>query len=354
MSEWYIFGAGIQGRIFASVLAESPLKIMGFLDSFCEEARVLDLPVIRPEDAEKAKGVLVSVGMKSQQIKSELLKCGFDTVLDFNESMVRFPELIHGMKSHSLWYADRSEEMAWQEGINRFVSLLVDDTSKSLLSKIVRFRRGFDAKDYIFPDKETQYFPSDVPVFDNISALRFVDAGAYTGDTITSLLRVMETNSVSMEFAACFEPDSKNLTKLKACLVDNKSYQGNIFLYPSAVWDNTGLLSFSAHANSSSTVSRDSKNTELVSCVALDDVLCAVAPNFIKMDVEGAEQNAIRGAGKLICEHRPVLAICLYHRPADLWEIPLLIHEICPHYDMYLRVYGDLCLETVLYCIPQK
>ncbi len=76
------------------------------------------------------------------------------------------------------------------------------------------------------------------------------------------------------------------------------------------------------------------------------------AIDLLKMDIEGAEQQASRGASQTIQTHRPVLAVSLYHRPADLWEIPLLIEEISPGYRMYLRVYGDMLLETVLYCLP--
>jgi len=65
------------------------------------------------------------------------------------------------------------------------------------------------------------------------------------------------------------------------------------------------------------------------------------------------ELEAIKGAKEIISEQSPILAICLYHKPSHLWEIPLLINEINPNYDMYIRVYGHLGLETVLYCVPK-
>lgn len=46
------------------------------------------------------------------------------------------------------------------------------------------------------------------------------------------------------------------------------------------------------------------------------------------MDIEGAEYEALLGARDIIFKYRPGLAISLYHRPADLWRIPLLINEI--------------------------
>ncbi|HPE80842.1 MAG TPA: hypothetical protein PKZ35_12640 [Gammaproteobacteria bacterium] len=50
---------------------------------------------------------------------------------------------------------------------------------------------------------------------------------------------------------------------------------------------------------------------------------------------------------------QPLLAICVYHKPEDLWELPLLISEINPNYDMHLRVHSHMGLSTVLYCVPR-
>jgi FkbM family methyltransferase len=87
-----------------------------------------------------------------------------------------------------------------------------------------------------------------------------------------------------------------------------------------------------------------------VSVVALDD-WCrdnAVKPDFIKMDIEGAEVNALRGAWKVITERKPRLAICLYHRLSDMWEIPLLLHERMPEYRFWCRKNAPM-VEFVLY-----
>jgi FkbM family methyltransferase len=87
-----------------------------------------------------------------------------------------------------------------------------------------------------------------------------------------------------------------------------------------------------------------------VSVVALDD-WCrdnAVKPDFIKMDIEGAEVSALRGARKVITEHKPRLAICLYHRLSDMWEIPRLLREMVPEYRFWCRKNAPF-VEFVLY-----
>jgi FkbM family methyltransferase len=70
---------------------------------------------------------------------------------------------------------------------------------------------------------------------------------------------------------------------------------------------------------------------------------------FIKMDIEGAECEALLGAEETIKEHKPKLAISLYHNDDDLTKIPLLVHKIVPEYRFYLRHHSPLYGDTVLY-----
>lgn len=73
--------------------------------------------------------------------------------------------------------------------------------------------------------------------------------------------------------------------------------------------------------------------------------------DFIKMDIEGAEQLALEGSAHSIASHRPKLAICAYHGPDDLWRIPLLITRLNPDYRLYLDHYTNHVEETVVYAV---
>ena len=83
----------------------------------------------------------------------------------------------------------------------------------------------------------------------------------------------------------------------------------------------------------------------------MDDHLQGEAVSFIKMDIEGAERAALRGAEQLIRRCRPDLAICVYHSISDLFEIPLYIHSIVPEYRLYLRHHTPVFCETVCYAV---
>lgn len=65
--------------------------------------------------------------------------------------------------------------------------------------------------------------------------------------------------------------------------------------------------------------------------------------HFIKMDIEGAELDALRGAAKTIVRDKPHLAICAYHKPEDMWILMTYIKSLRPDYQFAFRHhYTDL------------
>ena len=111
-------------------------------------------------------------------------------------------------------------------------------------------------------------------------------------------------------------------------------------------------MTFAEGGGTSSKLSDSGQTT--VPVVALDDVLHGHAVNFIKLDIEGAEPEALRGAQRLIEKNRPGLAICLYHSPEHLWSIPLWVQGLNLDYCLYYRAYQHNTFETVFYAIPQN
>jgi hypothetical protein len=70
------------------------------------------------------------------------------------------------------------------------------------------------------------------------------------------------------------------------------------------------------------------------------------------MDIEGSELDALRGAAKIIRTQKPTLAICVYHKFEENWEIPEFIWSLNPEYQLFMRHYGEGLGETVLYAAP--
>lgn len=368
-----IYGVGLYGRLFKAALDANQGGIgdlVGFIDQFSSLAAVEDVPVKRIDSVENKAEVCVyiSVALNEErneageclgtQIRQQLIKAGFKEVYDFADAINQIPGALSRFPQQKLlWMHDDLSRMVNAVEIKKLEELLSDETSRNLLKRIVAFRKSFDAGDYVRPDGQEEYFPDDVPVLGKIDSLRFVDAGAYIGDTVASASEACRRAGKPVDFVASFEPDLNNIEKLSVEVQHQKtlSPEAKYFVYTSGVWSEDSLLTFSNAGNSSSTITTESSQSDISIAVnSLDSVLFGAAPNYIKMDIEGAERSAILGARKIIQVYRPVLAICIYHKPEDLWDLPLLIHSIEPHYDMSIRVHGHLGLSTVLYCLPKN
>ena len=83
--------------------------------------------------------------------------------------------------------------------------------------------------------------------------------------------------------------------------------------------------------------------------IDLDTCLKDKKVTFIKMDVEGAELEALKGARDLILINRPKLAICIYHKVDDIFTLPQYLLSLHSDYKFALRHYGLSDTETVLY-----
>jgi FkbM family methyltransferase len=175
--------------------------------------------------------------------------------------------------------------------------------------------------------------------------LRMVDGGAYTGDTLQSMLQ----QRYQFDAIYAFEPDEENFKKLGATAAAITG-EAQISLWPCGLWSSTRRMNFSQGDGAASSLS--AAGPSMVPVVALDDVLRGQPVNLIKMDIEGAEVDALHGAQQTIKKYRPGLAICLYHYPHHLWSIPLWVQGLNLNYRLYCRTHHENTYDTVLYAIP--
>ena len=90
-----------------------------------------------------------------------------------------------------------------------------------------------------------------------------------------------------------------------------------------------------------------------IETISIDEMLDGQRASYIKMDIEGAEMEALQGAHDTINKFRPKLAISVYHKEDDLWNIPYYLHEKYPWYKFYLRHYTTITTETILYAVEK-
>ena len=219
-----------------------------------------------------------------------------------------------------------------------------------LLSAGVREESILDATAWYDVTEGRQYF--DLPYLEYGSDEVFIDGGACDGLSSLGFVKQCEKSGGSCQKIYCFEPDPKNIGRIQ-----NNFQSRNIENYEivaKGLWDGEQELLFAANGSANSHIIQgDGKNGQenavKVSVTALDEVLAGQRASFIKMDVEGAEYKALLGARRTITEYKPKLAICVYHKPEDIWELPALVLDMRPDYKLYFRHYSAGPFETVMY-----
>ena len=220
--------------------------------------------------------------------------------------------------------------------------LLADERSREVFLDTVRFklsgrleylRRSESGKDEVF---ENILKPTENE--------HFSDLGAYNGDTIRELLHYTDGRFASV---TALEPDRRSFRKLNEWASAN--IEGDVTLVQAGAWDRDELRCFSDQAGRQSHVANKGRETQMR---ALDSVLGGRPCTYLKMDVEGAEREAISGAEQTIRTFAPKLNIAAYHRSEDFFELPLVIHSLCKDYALYLRHHPYVpAWDTNLYAV---
>jgi FkbM family methyltransferase len=190
---------------------------------------------------------------------------------------------------------------------------------------------------------ENQYFPEDIPLPKR--NVDFIDVGAYHGETISALMAA----GFELSQVTAFEPDHDNFETLVEA-VKQLPNAVRVYLYPCGLSDNHRFVRFDPRGVASSLCPNTGEETAML--VALDKVMPRANPTYMKFDIEGGEAAAISGASSIIRRSRPALAIAVYHRPEDLWQLPRLVDDLLPGCRFYLRLHGHQGFELVFYAVP--
>ena len=232
---------------------------------------------------------------------------------------------------------DRAYAEAHKEQFGLVRELLGDELSQKTYDAFINAKLG-DREGLYDVWRKDQYFPEGIIKFSENEV--FVDGGAYTGDTLLAFIRKAE-----YKYSRCyaFEPEPENAARLNA-LAGRQSFRG-VSVIAKGLWSKADTLLFApAEGETGSAISETGSASIEV------DTIDNLAPDatFIKLDVEGAELEALKGAAETIKRNRPKPAVCLYHKPGDLFEIPLLIKALAPEYRFYLRQHQPVSCELVL------
>ncbi len=248
------------------------------------------------------------------------------------------------------------------ENIRWLYNSVEDYRSRKVIYGLIKFWLEFDFsyKNSIVENNYDDYFDLDV-LRDKISSDEvFVDCGAYTGDTAKSYF----DNFDECKIMYLYDMIPANIEKAKELLADHKEIVYRIagvgspkqagMMIPVST-NETTMFSMDENGNTFNPEGeKDNEEKPEVKLVTLDDDI-EERITFLKMDIEGAEINALLGAKEHIIKDHPKLAICTYHHYEHLWEIPKLIKKLNSDYKFYLRyngtIDGIMASEHVVYAV---
>lgn len=342
-----LFGAGLFIRFYIDSCNKNNIHILGIADNNKDKkGSVIDGVKIISLDELKAypynTPIIVTV-IHDIVVMSQLRNLGFHNVWSFTFVSTLYPEKF----VNPLWKSHAPTILSHPQEVMSCLQLFKDESSKNIYIASIRQRLTLESSwiQEIYKPLKLQYFDPELISLSKHEA--FVDGGAYDGDTLKQFLRISRNK---YDAVYCFEPDPKTYKELSVAAGLKNNHK--ITLYPYALGRKESVLKFKYNLGLGSRLSNSGDTN--VRVVSLDKILKDKVVTFIKMDIEGAEVEALKGARQIITQQKPTLAICVYHKSADLWEIPMYIKSLGVYENIYLRKYDDSVFDIICYALKSK
>ena len=345
-----LFGAGTNGRKAVQCLRGAGIEPLAFADNGQTKwgTQVDGVPVLSPKEAVEKYGATAlfvvtiwSLGHFYPETRAKLESMGCKRVESLTKLRWKFaekllPDFCNNLP-HKL-YEQKAD-------VRKAASLWADDASRQEYLSQVRWRALGEQGALNPPVKEESYFLDSLYQIDDDEV--FLDCGAYTGDTAEQVIR----RNPAFGKIIAIEADPGNFARLTQWIGKlDTSVASRIQACNIAVGATRGKLHFQASGDEGARLAAD--GNVVVDCVPIDEL--ESRPTFIKMDIEGAEMEALEGARHTIQKHRPILSICVYHKQDDLWRVPLLMHSLVEDYRLYLRPHDVDGWQLVCYAVPEN
>ncbi|MBI2266470.1 MAG: FkbM family methyltransferase, partial [Armatimonadetes bacterium] len=336
-----LIGAATWGAGFVDTCSDHGIDVAGVFDSDPgKQGRDLGGKRICPVEALSGMDPSVPIVIASHRLLSvydQVKAMGFQNVASLAVLSVLDPVRF---QPHPFYDGLAGDLITHHDSYESLYDLLSDEKSRVVLDALIGFRMTLSPDTIRGVIEPSAYFPEDIVHLGGEEV--FVDGGAYSGDTIDAF--VSRTKGRFRRILA-FEPDPDTYRKLAAhCEADPR-----ILVFNEGLYSRKAGLRFAGMGQRDSMIS-DSGPSE-ISVTSLDSIPESCETTFMKLNIEGCEEEALHGAGNLIRNRTPKLAIAVYHRPSDLWKIPSLIHRLNSSYSLYLRQHDGGIIESVLYAL---
>ncbi len=218
-----------------------------------------------------------------------------------------------------------------RERIAQVYERLADGQSQEIYANILTFRLFGEGPEIPTLAQEEKYFPKEL--FTPSAEEHFVDCGAFDGQTLRDLLD-LTGDKIGAYYG--LEPDPDNFGRLERFAAElPEGLRTKVELSPCAAWSKEGEIPLYALRGPGSFAA--SYGETQAAATTIDSLLDGRQATAIKMNIEGSELAALKGAQETIRRWRPRLMIAGYHKTWDFWEVPELMLEA--GYRVYLRSY---------------
>jgi FkbM family methyltransferase len=345
LREVAIVGFAPEGRRLAEICRTRGIKIAAIVDD--DPAKIgtkADEIYIKPVDSLRDLPRTTPVVIASHRVlraTQRLRALGFKLVVPFAALQVLAPDFFAPHMFYDGLLDDLVVHRAQYTALN---DKLADVRSRQVLDAVLGFRQTLDPVLLETVLKEDDLYAPE-GLFEFGANETYLDAGTFDGDTIRSFIGRV---SGRFDHIYGFEPDPVTFEKLKA----NFASEPRVHPIHAGIYSHKGSLRFHDDASRGAIFANDGEIEMPVTTI--DEVLGDERVTYIKMNIEGAEIEALKGGRHVISKWLPRLAISVYHRPGDLWQIPEFVNELSPTYDLYLRQHDGGVIETVLYAVARK
>jgi FkbM family methyltransferase len=341
-SQIFIYGAGIFGRNFLEMVRafRSDISVSGFIDRK-KSGLVSGVPVLSLDDFNLEKPsydhIIISTSpnlwneITETFEKNRIQKCVINRHFDFDifgekklnknklvqDNYETIKQLLKKKNDKDIWYT------------------IYNSIMKNNIKKCLSYYNKNDLS-------EKNFYEDFRPKAGDF----VINGGAFGGGETESYARAV--GKEGKIFA--FDPRANVENLIKECLLEN------VETIPRALWKNSQKMFFENTGSTTTISEKDKVDTNEIETISVDDFVLEEKIkhlDFIKLDVEGAEMEVLKGAERAIRAFNPALAISIYHKLEHFVEIPKYIKYLTSEgYEYHIRYYDPCCIDTYFFAIP--